>query len=330
MKVPASNKIISKSNTTFLVLLFSCCSFLVRAEVSDTIIVDGKVVVVQREIVEVDPDEFDHDTTGNGNKEHPNTRRPKGPRKIGQGFSVGVNAGGGIMFGNVSTNASGFETLAEFISDNKSMYFSYLIHGGINYHFNKKWSIHTGVGLWSARMKNVYFKEEDLTQDSLLGFLSNSNGSLSQYYWFEVGPGAETDTTEMQLYDTDLKITSLDFPFVLRHTFTDNDSRGSGSKPNWFAGAGFVLTSFGAKSGGPFQLVNSSGDYQQLGITSLNVPSISVNPVLEGGMRWWMQDHMIFEWQLRIPLHLFPLNDATTYQISYHRAFLTAGFAYFF
>jgi hypothetical protein len=324
------NKIL-KSNTILMVLLF-CCAFLGSdASVADTIIVDGKKVVVNKEVVEVDDSLFTNHSEQDPKDPLKGARKPPKPKKPGAGLSIGVIGGMNLMYATSSTNAAGFQTLGEFVSEDKSLKLNGLYGIKLDYRINMNWQIGVGAQFWKANVFNQFFDESELTTDSLLGFLSLEQGTLSQYYSYPVGPGNETDTTQFNLVNSDLHIKSLDIPIIGRYHFINKENRGrSAPQSGWSVGAGFLVTLYGEASGGPFQLVNASGEYVQLHTDDLNIPSFAINPILEGAWSRSVSEHLIFDAGLRFVLNIDSLNNATTFQLSYKRVGLNLGLSYFF
>ena len=318
-----------KSNILFVMLLFCCPLISTAALEKDTIIVDGRKVVIQKQVVDVEvPSPGDSVNAVKGRALNP--RRPKSPRPVGSGFSIGVNGGASAMYSTVSTNAFDLETLPDFVNDDYSLKASPLLNFELTYHFSTQWSVGTGITSWTALVRNQYFDEADLTKDSLLGFLPLEKSRLYQFYWFAVGPGAETDTTELVLHDGTLKVKSLDIPIVLNYTFKSDRSSQKPGDGYWFVGVGFVATLYGKSSGGPFQLINEDGSYKQLKYKELNINKTSINPLLEGGIRKELSPHFEVQSSLRYILNLGPLNGSTVYQVDYKRVNISVGLRYHF
>ena len=100
---PESNTIAKK----VLLFVFALGTIHVNASVADTIIVDGRVVIVETREVEKNPLDTLH-KSNNSNK----VKESK--------WSLGIDATAIGTFGKPSTNKNGFSTLNSFISEHTS------------------------------------------------------------------------------------------------------------------------------------------------------------------------------------------------------------------
>lgn len=190
-------------------LLSVCCiaNSEILAAPSDTLIVDGKKVVVNRVV--------EYDTVSV--REFRDPSEVKRPRNAVP-WLLGLEGGATANISQFQSDLNTLLTVDEFT--NRKLRYSVgvnaLFYGGII--LSDNWSVMTGVGYNSLSMPYSTFDSAQL-HDSLYRFESESKGELSQITRYDYGDlGAELDTIQVSLSDENLELSYLEFPLLFNYT----------------------------------------------------------------------------------------------------------------
>lgn len=226
----------------------------------DTIILDGHVVTVQRQ-VEVDTVWVDPDTIPDIPKE-----------RIGkwefEGF-VGLRAS---RYKSNSTMA-GMNPLEIFISNPTKAVIGPDIVFESRRSWNDRFALRTGVGLSYVGWNGADFDPEQLS-DSLFRFYSPNAEELYQIERFRYPDlGTETDTLSMSWDRTTMRVWTVEVPLVASYIVP---VREWGKSHHFEAGVGAVgrLNIF-TKSGN-LMLLNENGEYERILENDIELPSFQV------------------------------------------------------
>lgn len=249
----SSNKLL----LLFCCLFFSSQSYSFSNPIQDTIIIDGKTVVVNRIVEYEDP--------------IPEPEEPEKKKKKKGDYYALVDFWGGITSGKITGSDSKFQTLSEFI-DKKSTITQYdFAHLSIGKEFNDQLALELGVGISYFSIGNRYFVESSL-HDSLDHFQSFKKGELSQIVVFNYDIGSEVDTVETELVKSNFTQTSLSIPLILRWT-SESKKR---QKLRFSANLGLIGKYVFANTGGPYVVLEDNNKYvyysnEDLGLNSLQL-----------------------------------------------------------
>ncbi|MEN9347514.1 MAG: hypothetical protein RLZZ77_1025 [Bacteroidota bacterium] len=248
-----------KSNITLVVLLFAFGQNLMAIHCeSDTLILDGEMIYIEKREVEVDLDSLSKEKRND-------VIAPKDQTH----FWLGINAGASLMRIGQTTSSDSLVTLAEFLGKDNAFTLQPLLNveGGLM--FNNSIGLFGAVGVQRITCSVPGINESELAPSDQISQFENRNGQLWQYYTFPVGPGFETDTVQVSLTNNKrtglLLTTQLGAKFFLsKATFED--------KGDWKVYGSIALQwsktigdQYGALEGKKAVLLNENGGYRLIG-----------------------------------------------------------------
>lgn len=316
--------IILKSNITLVVLLFAFSPSLSAIELkSDTLILDGEIIYIEKREVEVDLDSLSQE-------KRQDVIAPKDQTH----FWLGLNAGASVMRVSQSTNSDSLFTLAKFLSKESSITVQPLVNAVGGLMFNNSVGIFTGVGLQRITCVVPDVNEEDLAPSDQIWRFENRDGQLWQYYTYPVGPSFETDTAQVRVTNNKRSATLLNAQigarfFLSKATFED--------KGIWKVYGTIALQlarsigdQYGALEGKHAFLLNEKGSYRVLpDETFIAEKNIFSSIVGLGVMREWNKD---FYWQVGITSYFPPawLTSQSAYRIRFSNTTFNFGIVRYF
>lgn len=231
---------------------------------SDTIIIDGKLVVVNR-IVQYENDDVQEEPTFD--------------RSTDYRFSWGINVLPNLSYGIVQGTGE-LESLTSFTGTNWSGEPGF--DGSVNSKIYKDSDTFYSLGLGFSLLKfqNEFFSESSL-HDSLWKFESFETGTIDQItiYHFDIGP--ETDTIHIELHDSDLAITALRVPMSVGWFLPD------GKKSNsWVVETGLVHHFVVSKTGGPVVLLNQNAERAFYLAENIGIRKYGLSVFAAAGRKW--------------------------------------------
>jgi hypothetical protein len=210
--------------------------------VSDTIIIDGKTVVVERV---VDYEKPDVDVPKPEPKEKPERRHT--------GY-VGFGVGPSFLLVNSEVPNSDYQSLNEFVDSEGKFRVGFRLNGV----YGRKWKklgIEISPSLDIDSYKNHYFAESSL-DDSLYLFESTDAGVLNQITRHDLGIGVEFYDIEATLIKSTILMVNLHVPInVVYHHKIDRTNH-----LEFRLGLGPYLNV--SKQGGPKVLMNEGGEFE--------------------------------------------------------------------
>lgn len=251
-----------------MVLLFlypaSYLAFDLELLASDTIIIDGKLVVVNRVVQYHDDDPKEE---------------PKHEPSTDYRFSWGMNILPNLNYGSVQSTGE-LESLQSFIDKSWSgeLGFDGSINGRIYQDYDRFYSI--GLGFSLFKFQNEFFSLSSL-DDSLWKFESLEPGTISQITLDQFDIGFETDTLDITLRESDLTLTAFRVPMSIGWYLPD------GKKPTaWVVETGLVHHFVVTETGGPIILLNEQTDHTFNVAESIGVRKYGLSAFAAAGMKW--------------------------------------------
>lgn len=259
--------IVQKSNA-LVVLLFllaiagSANSFI--EEKSDTIIIDGKLVVVNRVVEYDDGDE---------------PEKPKHEPRTDRRFSWGLNVLPNYIIGSVKGTGD-MQSLGQFV--NKDWKGELGFDGSINVRMYDDYDVFysLGVGYSLFKFNNDFFSISEL-DDSLWRFETLTDGDLTQITLHRFDIGSETDTLAVELKESDITLTAFRVPMSIGWYLPDGKSANAR-----VVEAGLVHHFVATKTGGPVVLLNENAETQFQIAENLGVRSYGLSAFVAGGWKW--------------------------------------------
>lgn len=275
-----------KSNAAAAVLLFLLCGFQTHASwpVSDTIIIDGETIYIEREVERTNLDSLQEEA-----KDDVKTKRVSQHR-----LSIQVNAGLNETFATYSTSVSDKVPLDIFMRKEKSTIVNPRLSIEAGYRLkrilvganNLDISLHSGFGYNQIRVESVQFADENLLlQDSIIG-LNYADDEIRLQYFLIADTMAggiiigEPKTLVIPVKKSLTKISTLDIPFSLRTTLNTGKSGLS-----VFLEAGVVARiplKSGVQKADNF-LINNKAEYEKLPAAEFEVKQL-IRPVFSAGV----------------------------------------------
>jgi hypothetical protein len=195
-------KIKSNASMMLLLLLLSKVSFGVIAY-SDTIIIDGERISIQR-----DPEYVDIDSLSDS------FRKPD----INYGFSVMPFVNVLLTHGHISYAGEGTQYLNDFISKGDS----WSLGPGFGINVGKELDSHFSASLgfsWNlSTLKNKFVDIETLQDGETYSFESFGKGELSQIINVFIDPGYELDTFPVLLKESNYELQTRDLVLRLKYS----------------------------------------------------------------------------------------------------------------
>jgi len=291
--------------------------------VTDTLILDGEMIYIEKREVEVDLDSLTQEKRND-------VIAPKDQTH----FWAGVNAGFSFMRVSQSTNSDSLLTLAGFLEKESTLTVQPLFNAEGGLMFNNALGIYASVGLQRISCDIPDVNESDLAPSAQITRFENRGGQLWQYYTYPVGPGFESDTTEVVVNFNKRKghlmTVQLGGKFFLsKATFED--------KGIWKVYGTIALELsksigdvYGALEGQHAFLLNERGHYQTVDDEAfLSKRNMFSSLVGLGIMR---EINKEFYWQLGVTTHFPPawLTDRSDYRIRFSTTTINAGIVRYF
>ena len=291
-----------------LVALLFCCSLPSQANSTcpgDTIIVDGKQVVVERRVTASDTDQPQDEGTGR--------------RRIIRRYIGGVGGGIGATLASQSSQTAGFETIDEFIGRPTSARVAFQAGLTFGYESGEKWLFETGLFLGYTSVGNRYFVGSALG-DSLVAFESPEGGALKQIRRFRYEIGEEWYTDPVSLRKGSYSQLTADVPLQLMTRFPAP----RGSKTLWLAGGGVRARFLMNATSTNWVLINADGGYQFLDLDDIAPRFFQLDVVLTGGVRLVMnqKSHLGIRGFISLPV-VGPVTTTEPFDMRWVQAGLT-------
>lgn len=279
----------NRRSSAWTALLFLCLVTtpgFARLCPADTIIVDGKVVIVKREV--------------RNSAASPEMDGPREPvvwldRKLIGGFGGSV----GIGFARPVSRTSGLTTLRDFTGLPPVISPHFRADFSLGYQSKDRWLIETGVSLSYSSVRNRYFVGSALG-DSIVGFQSPSTGSLEQIRRYQYDIGEETFIDPVDLRRGGWTQLALDVPLHALFLFSEQ----RGSRLRWMLGTGIRTRLVVNAVTSNWVLINSDGAYEFQDIDGLPVRRFQADAQLIVGCRKALQgkSSMGLRWFVSAPL----------------------------
>lgn len=274
-------------SSALVALLFLCSAF-TRAGVvcpSDTIIVDGRTVVVEREVrFENEGDRHEDD-------------KPK--KSILRKYIGGMHAGFGAAISDQTSGMNGLQTLDQFTGKQRGANFQFDAGFLFGYESRDKWLLEAGLALGYSSVRNRYFVGSALG-DSLVAFDSPETGVLRQIQHHQLEIGEEWYNDPVEMRKGSYSQLTLDLPIRLMHLF--DASRGS--KVRWMLGAGIRVRYVLSPTSSNWVLLNQEGGYAFIDVDEIAPNTLQLDAGLAGGMRLILNNrtHVSFRAYVNAPL----------------------------
>lgn len=303
MKADINKRIIEKSSY-FRVLLFLLATITsvggsagVTFE-ADTIIIGGKKLIVEREVV--------YDTLATPGEQLTPEEPKKRKLRLGD-FRAGFRANGYLPFDQITTSAEGaYSSLNAYLGSDSR------IGSGVGFEIyaerkigRRGWFVTSGVGIDYINGKNLVFDPETL-DDSLFTFASFEDDALEQILLFRFDIGSETDTLSTPIFDDPYRSSWLRIPLgagIEREISRETILR-------FCAGIDLRIHLHGELPDFIF-LPDLGNDYIIETGESLSYRSFLVTPWISAGARWQMDRRWWLSADIRgtVPMSALAQND---------------------
>lgn len=250
-------KLIVKGNVVISALLFLLVSnsAFARWPISDTIIIDGETIYIEKNYVDMDSIAK---ATKNDVRKKPVSNHP-----FGAALHFGLNRTA-TTFG---TSVADFEPLNNFVNDDLSS--KYNLVGALDLSL-KIWSfpamsgqvdlsINSGIGLNSVNIECDAFNVDSLVRDSLILLRYTDNELVLEYFnYFEPDLVGELDTSYIPISKNNISYKTFDVPVKIHVAWTPQKSLWS-----FFAEAGAIKRFIRQNKSDTYDnlLVNKSGEF---------------------------------------------------------------------
>lgn len=295
-----------KKSSAILALLF-CCPLWGAAFVcpSDTIIVDGKEVVVERRVSHTNETDPPLEETNR--------------RALVRKYMLGFGAGGGVTLGSQSSGVAGFQTLDAFIGEptgQRVMFDAGLTFG---YESGEKWLVEAGIHLGYSAVGNRYFVGSALG-DSLVAFESPEAGVLNQIQRYRYEIGEEWYTDPVALRKGGYSQLTMDIPVQVLTILPAP----RGSRTLWMAGGGLRGRYLLSATSTNWVLLNESSDYQFIDLDDIVTRPFQLDLIITGGLRKVMnqKSHVGFRAFISMPV-VGPVDTSSPLELRWVQAGLT-------
>ena len=173
--------------------------------IKDTIIIDGEIVEVEKEVVPTNLDSLIKASQRD-------VRTPRGPLFISISAFPGIELDR-TRWGSVYDT---LQTLEEFTGKKKVWKMSSYTGAEGSVFLNDQLSIRIGAYFGKSKFETLNLDIHQLAPDSMRFRFDVLDGKLRQYYKYSVGIGYESDTTEVTLNKQVSAFSFIDVPFGLR------------------------------------------------------------------------------------------------------------------
>jgi hypothetical protein len=198
-----------KSNLVLTMLLFFFCHFAARAgglpERADTVVIDGEVIYIEPEDVEMNMDSLELSL-------HQDFRKARTLPQALWTFSSGVRFDYLTRISRVDT----LQSLDEFVGVLHDWSMSPTVSCDVNVKISSWVGATLGLSYSSASYKWNSLSEDELASAQSRFRFENRDGELWQYATYEVGPGFETDTSQIMLSRQRFTRHLLEVPVMIR------------------------------------------------------------------------------------------------------------------
>jgi hypothetical protein len=308
----------SKSSILILVLLFAFISaqssFCISA--SDTIIVDGELVEIEPRKKKVDIDSLDQVLK----------RDIAIPREK---IVVALSALPGADFSRCrwSSNSDSLQNLNLFLGQKAYWKPTFSAAFESSVMLNNQLGVFAGLGWSQLRFGYETLNKATLSADSLRFAFENRSGNLYQYYTYQVGPGFETDTTQVGQMDFSSTINFCDIPLGLRiYPSSYND------KIAFYIDLGGVFRHrMNSVSFANAYLLNDKGRLTEVNLNSAALPKNYFTANIRVGCQGKLNES--WRWQAQMMLVNFPetdLNNDALFRVRFSTWRLQLGISRFF
>jgi hypothetical protein len=313
-----------KSNITLVVLLFAFSPSLLAIELkSDTLILDGEIIYIEKREVEVDLDSLSQE-------KREDIIAPKDETH----FWLGVNVGASLMKVTQATNSDTLYTLAKFLSKESALTVQPLVHAEGGLMFNNSVGIFAGIGLQRVSCIIPDINEDQLAPSDQIWRFENRDGQLWQYYTYPVGPSFETDTVQVGITNNKRSGTLVNAQlgakfFLSKATFED--------KGVWkvygtiaLQMASSIGDQYGALEGKQAFLLNENGSYRILEDEAFKAEKSIFSSIVGLGVLHEMSKN--FYWQAGITSYFPPawLTAQSAYRIRFSNTTFNFGITRYF
>lgn len=196
-----------------LLLFFQLQFFVVQAAAEnsffhaerDTIIIDGKLLIFEREIR--------YDTLQTEEEQPTDPTPPKLKKRISPDtWRIGFEAAPGLLIGRLGPEANQPPNLDAFIGSDVQVAGSMGLYlTGSRKIGSKGWRFHSGIGLDFLQVENTNFSDGQFS-DSLFAFISDADGQVQHVDRMRFPIGSEFDTLETNLVSAPFVATWLTVP----------------------------------------------------------------------------------------------------------------------
>ena len=296
------------------VLIFPV-SFL-HAYSADTLIVDGKKVLINRVI------EYDTVRVENG-REPSEIKRPKSAVPWLLGIEGGALATGSVL----ESDLNNLQTIDQFID--QPVRFSVdpaaVVYGGLI--LSDQWSVMVGFGVRNIKARFTHFDTQQL-DDSLHRFESFEDGELSQITRYDYGDlGAELDTFSLTLSDQEIVLGYLEIPLLFNYSMALPKSR------DWRLDFQFGLQAqfLYKKSTSDLLLISENADLEIVPQSGQRFTQVLFGAQAAAGMSRKLMPNLYgyARIHLQMPLNS-PTDPVSRVQLDFYQAGLQLGLRYHF
>lgn len=276
-------------SSALLALLFLCSAFVRAGEVcpSDTIIVDGRTVVVERQV------HFDKEP------QEPGDTSPT--KHILRKYIGGMHVNFGAAISTQSSGWVGFETLDQFVGKERGAHLQFGTGLVFGYETGEKWLFEGELALGYTSVRNRYFVGSALG-DSLVAFASPEAGSLRQIQHHQLDIGEEWYNDPVDLRRGSYSQLTADLPVRCMRIF---DAK-RGSKVRWMVGLGVRVRYMLSPVASNWVLLNKEGQYEFIDVDEIAPRALQLDAGITGGMRLLLnkrsQSHLSFRAYLNAPV----------------------------
>lgn len=262
---------------------------------NDTIIIDGKRLIVERELF--------YDTLQTVHESTPEPDPPKLPKKRNpDAWRLNFHAAPGMLAGRLgpqegeSPNLDAFRGKATQFTGNLGLYV------GLSRKLNAQgWRLETGFGLDFIRVSNSNFQSEQFS-DSLFTFVASGDGQVQHIDRTRFPIGAEFDTLATALVNAPFLATWLSVPLGLSHEKSLNKSTqlrfGFGAQMRFLIASEVPDVTIVSNEAPPFRVVESG--------QNVKLNSFFFTPYAKAGARfkidrnWWFSTGLQAGWVFRM------------------------------
>lgn len=314
MKAKLKKRIRKKSShirALLFLLVFSTSGYAAMGVtlVSDTIIIGGKKLIVEREVV--------YDTLSEaGDRLEP--EKPRRKRLKRGDARIGFRASGYLPVDQITSDIPGaYSSVGAFVGSDSR------VGSGVSFELYAErklgmrgWFVTTGVGIDYLNGKNLTFDSEAI-DDSLFTFASFENDQLDQILLFRFDIGSETDTLGMPLFDDPYRSSWLRIPIGVGY----ERELSRQSILRFCAGIDIRINLSGEQPDFIF-LPDLGNEVVIQTAEEIGFRAMALTPWVSGGVRWQMDRRWCLTTELRGSLPFRPLSTDSPVEV---RSVLLSG-----